>query len=152
MLHDQGAHFYPVEMIAPNDALAADNTPVEVDLQGYGAATIILAVGVGGITFSGTNKIEAKLTHGNTSGALTAVARKDVEGIAAADLTDDEISSGIIKSFIAEHAAAAIYVFRYVGGKRFIELLADFSGTHGTGTPIYACCIRGRPNVSQLTV
>src|SRR3546814_1645392 len=43
--------------------LAADNTPAAIDLQGYNAAEVVLSVGIGGITFTTTNKIEFKLTH-----------------------------------------------------------------------------------------
>jgi hypothetical protein len=31
-----------------------------------------------------------------------------------------------------------VYRFGYKGGKRYLKLLADFSGTHGTGTPVAA--------------
>ena len=31
----------------------------------------------------------------------------------------------------------------YVGNKRYLKLLADFSGTHGIGTPIAATVIKG---------
>jgi hypothetical protein len=34
----------------------------------------------------------------------------------------------------------------YIGGKRFLKLLADFSGTHGTGTPISATLIEEYAN------
>jgi hypothetical protein len=51
------------------------------------------------------------------------------------------ISTGIIKSLIAAHAAAGAYRFGYKGGKRYIRLTADFSGTHGTGTPIAASAL-----------
>src|SRR3546814_3319579 len=43
--------------------LDADNTPPAIDLIGYNGAEIVLMVGVGGITFTGANKIEFKLTH-----------------------------------------------------------------------------------------
>lgn len=38
---------------------------------------------------------------------------------------------------------AGVYRFGYVGGKRYVKLLAAFSGTHGTGTPIAGVVIRG---------
>ena len=31
----------------------------------------------------------------------------------------------------------------YIGGKPYLKLLADFSGTHGTGTPVSALVVRG---------
>ena len=34
----------------------------------------------------------------------------------------------------------------YVGRKPFLRMLADFSGTHGTGTPISVLGVRGLPD------
>jgi hypothetical protein len=116
--------------------LAADNTPAAIDLQGYNAAEIILAIGAGGITFSGTNKIEFKLTHSDDDSTYTAVTVTDMLGL------DSVGTGGIIKSLTAAHAAGAVYRFGYIGNKRYLKLLADFSGTHGTGTPIAATVLK----------
>ncbi|SEI68417.1 hypothetical protein SAMN05518849_101548 [Sphingobium sp. AP50] len=118
-----------------NATLSADNTPAAIDLLGYDAAEILLAIGVGGITFSGTNKIEFVLTHSDDDVTYSAVETKDMLGVTVA-------AGGIIKSLIAAHAAAAAYRFGYKGGKRYLKLLADFSGTHGTGTPIAAIVLK----------
>ena len=127
--------------------LAADNTPPAIDLQGYQAAEIILAVGIGGITFSGTNKIEFKLTHSDDDATYEAVTVTDMLGL---DAVGD---GGIIKALTAEHAAAAVYRFGYKGGRRYLKLLADFSGTHGSGTPIAATVLKMKgadtPEVDQ---
>ena len=45
----------------PAAAYAADNTPAAVDLSGFESAMLAIEVGVGGITFDGTNKVEFKL-------------------------------------------------------------------------------------------
>lgn len=121
--------------------LAADNTPAAVDLRGFDGAEILLAIGAGGITFSGTNKIEFVLTHSDDDSTYTAVADADMLGVSG-------ISSGIIKSLIAAHAAAASYRFGYKGGKRYLKLLADFSGTHGTETAIAAMVVKGSPDIA----
>lgn len=116
--------------------LSADNTPAAVDLRGADAAEIILQVGAGGITFSGTNKIEFKLTHSDDDSTYEDVETSDMLGVTVA-------SGGIIKSLVAAHAAAAAYRYGYIGGKRYLKLLADFSGTHGSGTPIAATVVKG---------
>lgn len=121
--------------------LSADNTPAAVDLDGFTAAEIVLNIGVGGITFSGTNKIEFVLTHSDDDSTYTNVDDADMLGVSG-------ISNGIIKSLTAAHAAAASYRFGYKGGKRYLKLLADFSGTHGTGTPIAATVIKGEALVA----
>lgn len=116
--------------------LDADNTPPTIDLQGYNAAEIVLAIGAGGITFSGTNKIEFKLTHSDDDATYTEVSVDDVLGV-------DSVTDGIIKALTSAHATASAYRFGYKGGKRYLKLLADFSGTHGTGTPIAGLVLLG---------
>lgn len=85
--------------------LAADNTPAAIDLQGYNSAEILLAIGIGGITFDGSNKIEFKLTHSDDDATYSAVDIDDMLGLASVG------SGGIIKSLVAAHAAAAVYRF-----------------------------------------
>jgi hypothetical protein len=111
--------------------LSADNTPAAIDLQGYDGAELVLAIGAGGITFSGTNKIEFKLTHSDDDSTYSDVTADDINGLTS-------VTDGIIKSLTSAHASAAVYRFGYKGGKRYLKLLADFSGTHGTGTPVAA--------------
>ncbi|MEI3850049.1 MULTISPECIES: hypothetical protein [unclassified Ensifer] len=137
-------------------ALSADNTPATLDLKGYESAVILLGVGIGGITFDATNKIEFKLTHADDkadgsapdAGDYTAVDIDDVLGVASVG------TGGIIKALVAAHAAAAAYRVGYKGGKRWLKLLADFSGTHGAGTPLGIFLIKGNgsdnPQADQI--
>jgi hypothetical protein len=134
---------FPVIALDPA-TYAADNTPAAIDLLGYGAALLHLAIGVGGITFSGTNKIEFVLTHSDDGTTYSNVTDDDVIKDSLAPAT---ITSGIIRSLTAAHAAATLQKLGYVGGKRYLKLLADFSGTHGTGTPISANVVRGRAGI-----
>jgi hypothetical protein len=115
---------------------AADNTPVALDISGSEGVVIALEIGVGGITFTGSNKIEFKLTHSDDGVTYSDVDQDDVRGVTVA-------AGGIIKSLIAAHAAADVTKIGYHGGKKYLKLLADFSGTHGSGTPISALVIKG---------
>lgn len=125
---------------------SADSTPVALDRRGFDAVEILLTIGVGGITFSGANKIEFVLTHSDDDVTYTNVTDADMLGVSG-------VSNGIIKSLVAAHATAAPYRFGYKGGKRYLKLLADFSGTHGTGTVLAATAILGhadnRPTANQ---
>lgn len=118
-------------------ALDADNTPPAVDLAGFESADILIHVGVGGITFSGTNKVEFKLTHSDDDSTYEAVTVDDVIGI------DSVGTGGIIHSLVAAHAAATVTRVGYVGNRRYLKLLADFSGTHGAATPMSAVVVKG---------
>ena len=120
------------------ELLTADNTPAAIDLMGYEAAEVILRVGAGGITFSDTNKIEFKLTHSDNNSTYTAVVAADLVGAPTVG------TGGIIKSCIVAKAAVSVDSYGYIGCKRYLKLLADFSGTHGTGTLISASVIKGR--------
>ena len=140
-MRDMSKNQSPAILIA-NATLAADNTPVAVDLATYDAATILLHIGAGGITFSGTNKIEFVLTHSDDNSTYANVVAADIVTDSNAPGT---ITDGIVRSLVAAHAAATIQKIGYVGSKRYLKLLADFSGTHGVGTPIGAVVVRGLP-------
>lgn len=138
MMRDLASMIVPVTAFGP-EVRTTDNTPVSVDLHGFNSAAIVLCVGVGGITFDVTNKIEFKLTHSDDNSTFTNVTDEDMQGVTG-------ITSGIIRALTAAHAAAANYEYGYVGGKRYLRILADFSGTHGAGTPMAALVIKGNGN------
>ncbi|MDX2308074.1 MAG: hypothetical protein NW216_07545 [Hyphomicrobium sp.] len=124
--------------------LAADNTPAAIDCLDFKSALVCTHVGVGGITFDATNKVEFKLTHCDESaGTYTAVEAADVVMPYGETLG----LGGIIRSLIAAKAAAdtEVHGVGYIGKKRYLKLLADFSGTHGTGTAIAASVVLGHP-------
>jgi hypothetical protein len=127
-------------LIAPATAATADTTPISVDLLGFRSVAVMLYVGIGGITFSGSNKIEFILEHSLDNSAWAPVAQTDVVGATVA-------AGGIVRSLIAAKAAADVQELSYIGGRRYIRLTADFSGTHGTGTPMTAFAVRGAPEV-----
>lgn len=125
-----------VDEIAILASLSADNTPAAIDVRGYSCVQVYVGVGIGGITFDGTNKLEIKLRQGDgTVGNHAAVAATDVvmpTGYAWS-------TGGIIRNLIAAHAAATMIVVDYVNTdptKTHISVLADFSGTHGAATPL----------------
>ncbi|WP_417624954.1 hypothetical protein [Paremcibacter congregatus] len=122
--------------IAPA-ALAADNTPGSVDLTGFDSASFLINVGVGGITFSDTNKIEFVMTHSDDDSDYSLVTDDDVVGVTVGD-------DGIVRSLVAAHAAATSTKVGYIGGKPFVKVLADFSGTHGSPTPISVPVVKTR--------
>ncbi len=144
MRFDQSQGLSPGFLIPPA-SLNADNTPAAFDIGKHDSCTILVEVGVGGITFSGVNKVEFKLTHCDTEGGTyTDVVQADVVGVTVA-------AGGIIRSLVAAHAAATVTELGYIGGKRFLKCLADFSGTHGAATPMSVLALRGRPLTAPTT-
>lgn len=130
-------------VIAP-DAYDADNVPASIDLLGFDSAMLAIHVGAGGIVFNGTNKIEFKLTHSDDDASYEPVVLADVQGISAVD------AGGIVLALKAAHASPSITRVGYVGNRRYLKLLADFSGTHGTPTPLDATAIKGHARVSPV--
>jgi len=137
MYRDLHNNLQAATMIAPVTA-TADTTPISIDLLGFRAAMVMLYIGVGGITFSTTNKIEFVLEHSNNNSTWAVVGQGDIVGATVA-------TGGIVRALTAAKAAADIQELSYIGGRRYIRLTADFSGTHGTGTPMTAFAVRGLP-------
>lgn len=145
-MKDIHSGFLPVLAFGPV-AASADITPVAIDLDGCNAAEIVLGVGIGGITFSGTNKIEFVVTHSDDNSTYIPVTADDLLGVAS-------VTDGIVKALTAAHAAAAVYRLGYVGGKRYLKILPDFSGTHGAATPLFCMVNKGEiydnPQANQI--
>ena len=123
----------------PAETYDADYQAGVVDLLGFESAEIVLSIGAGGITFTSSNKIEFVLTHSDDDSSYSAVTADDLLGVSS-------VTNGIVKSLVVAHATADVTRFGYRGGKRYLKLLADFSGTHGTGTPIGAVVVKGHPH------
>jgi len=129
-----------VKIAIPSASYDADNTPAAIDLRGFDSAAFLIHVGVGGITFTGSNKVEFKLTHADEEdGDYTAVTAADVQGV------DSVGAGGIVLALTSAHADPTVTKVGYIGGKPFARLLADFSGTHGAATPIGATVALGHP-------
>lgn len=139
---DNATGMFPAEAITPG-VYAADSVAILIDTLGYHSATVLIHVGAGGIAFSNANKIEMVLTAGNAADGSDQVPVTDVDIVADA-LAPAVIANGIVRSIVAAKAAADMQKIGYVGGKRYLRLLADFSGAHATGTPIAASILRVR--------
>ena len=127
------------------DTRTADANGTGIDLQGFESATIVAQVGAEGITLSSSNKIELVLEDSDDDSTYAAVT-------SSTSVTDGTVdSSGIFASFTANGDAPAIHTLGYVGGKRDVRGKPDFSGTHGTGTEMSACVIKGHPHHSSST-
>lgn len=138
---DGATQLTPAFTIVPA-TLAADGTPVAIDMRGYRSATVLIGVGVGGITFSGTNKVEFVAEHSEDGSTYSDLTDDDVIKDAYAPST---ITDGIVRALTAAHAAATIQKLGYIGGQRYLKVTPDFSGTHGTGTPIFVLVLLSNP-------
>lgn len=115
----------------------ADNAPVIVDLYGFNQAMVAIHVATGGISFSSSNKVEFVLSHSDDGVTFDAVTDADMQGVSG-------ITGGIIQALKAAHPDPKTYKYGYCGNRRYLRLLADFSGTHGTGTGLSAMVVKGQ--------
>ncbi len=108
------------------------SSALDTSLYPFKALTLEIYVGVGGISFDSSDKIEFKLTHSDDDQTYAAVTDDDVV-FAYPQLVG---AGGIVKSLVAAHASPDITVVGYRGKKRYVQVTADFSGMHGIGTAI----------------
>lgn len=140
-MRDHMHNFGAVSAIVPA-VLTDDPAAITIDRAGFDAVTFVLQFGVGGITFTNTNRIDFVLEHSDDGTAWDAVGPTNVLG-AVPD------ASGIVLSQKTAHPAATVHRFGYVDGivgqRRYVRLRPDFNGTHGTGTPLSALAVLGAP-------
>lgn len=133
-------HSIGTAVAIPAAVYAADSNGLTVDRQNCNTLTFILMVGVGGITFTTTNRIDFVMEHSDDGTTFVPVVPTNVLGA-----TPDD--NGVISSLTAAQNTATVLRVGYVDGlageKRYVRLRPDFSGTHGMGTPISGVAIFG---------
>jgi hypothetical protein len=132
----------------PPAVYSATPTPTTVDTLGNGKASFLIDVGVGGITFTGTNRVDFIMTHGSLANLSDQAAVAQTDVIISDALTPATITSGIVRSLIVAHSAADVQRVGYVGGKRYVVLTPTFGGTHATGTPMDVICVLQKQDFS----
>ena len=140
--------------ISPAISLAAavrtgDANGTGVDLSGYESSTGIVGCGAEGDTLSGSVYFEFQLEHSDDNSAWTDCTQSDIiDGTIAANgvfLKLDGTDGG------DPDTTGLVYRVGYVGGKRYIRVVIDATGTHSNGTPIGAIVVKGHPHHSGDT-
>lgn len=125
-------------------SIDADADGASADLKGYSGALVIADVGVGGITFTTTNMIEFEVEESDDDSTFTDVADADLVGYVAG--TND----GTFGRAISAATDDAKFKAQYIGNKRYIRVVANFSGTHGTASPVSASILRINPTYGPV--
>lgn len=108
----------------------------DVDLQGYNACQMVVVVGQSADTLNGSNTISLELEESDDDSTYTDVAAADMLGGVGG-------SSGQFALIDDPAEDDLVYSVGYIGDKRYVRLVVNFSGTHGTGTPIGAVAVVG---------
>lgn len=137
----------PLVSIAPQVATATVNG-AWIDLQNFDAALIEFIVGIGGITFTGSNYINLTVEHSDDGSTALTPAATDF-GYAGIGGTQQITvgASGVIRTINAAHAAPSLTYVAYLGGKRYVRANGVFVGTHATGTGIATAVSRAYPRI-----
>lgn len=127
-----------VQSIAPVVA-TADTNGTGVDLQFFESAVAVVDTGIEGVTLSSSVKIDFKLEDSDDNSSFSAVTSQS-------HVTDGTVdSNGIFLTLDANAETPQVASIGYVGGKQYLRVVADFTGSHSTGTPIAASIIKGSP-------
>ncbi len=140
MFRDLASNISPVVSVAPAAALTATPTTTAADLQGFRSCVAVVTHAAGGITFTGTNRVDFTAEHSDDNVTFAPCTINDV---VAAGVTS--VTSGIVRSWTAAVAAAGSFDIGYIGGRRFFRLRPVFGGTHATGTFITVTNVLGDP-------
>lgn len=116
-----------VSLADPAIVAATTTLADDVDLAGFNAAELVISLGANtGTTPSSSHKLVFALWHADddgtgSAGAYALVEPKDVLGVTATD--------GVLLTTDAAAKYETTYQFGYVGGKRFLRLIATETGT-----------------------
>lgn len=118
----------------------ADTNGSGVDLRDNDSNLLMSNIGTPGVTLSGTDKILIEVEESDDNSTFT--------DVADADLINPKtgVNTGTMAVYDGTTDAAGIVLNGYRGSKRYIRLVANFVGTHGTGTAVSASVVLGHPH------
>lgn len=134
-----------VNVITPAVVGAADVQGADVDRLGYDSVTFVISVGAEGDTLSGSIYFDFILQHGDAASPTTPVAKADIVVPKDQSVVLSPDTTGIVLNLDDPAEAPVLVKVGYKGGKRYLSLKADKTGTHTNGTPMTALAILGNP-------
>lgn len=119
-------------------------TGATVDRRGYHGATVIIEVGAPADTLSGSLKTTFKLQDSDDDSSYADV-------VAANLMTESGVGAGadgviaVLDNSSSAQNGSRCYTAGYIGGKRYLKVLAVRTGNHASGTPTAASVLLGPP-------
>ena len=118
-----------------NAVLTADATGATVDAFGYETVAITAIVGASGDTLSGSVYVELELEHSDDNSSWADCANADIKTAITGTNT------GTFAKIDDAAEDDAIYSVQYVGGRRYVRIVANLTGTHTNGIPVAAVAV-----------
>lgn len=123
----------------------ADANSSSVDTRDHDSLMLQAQVGNSGDTLSGSVKLELELEESDDNSVFTDVADADmIGGITGAT------NPGTFALIDAPAEDTRDFIVGYRGSKRYVRVVANFTGTHTNGIPIGASAIQGHSHRSPV--
>lgn len=132
---------YPVLSIVA-DSMCVDTDGTAADLNGYKGCLIIGSVGATHATVAHDIYLELEVEESTDNSSFTDVADADLIGFVAG--TNDG-TFAVVDSTVDD---AAIFTCSYIGAKRYVRVVASFTGTQDGWWPVSATIVRTDPKYS----
>lgn len=127
-----------VVVVAPA-VITGDTNGTGVDLQGFSSCQLTVSTGVEGDTLSSSVKFEYYLEDSDDNSTFAAVTSNLNTTGKGVD------SNGVFLLLDANGETPQITTIGYIGGKRYVRVRIDATGTHSNGTPMSITGVQGNP-------
>ena len=115
--------------------LTGDANGASIDAFGYETVAFTAIVGASGDTLSCSVKVELEVEHSDDNSTWADCANADIKTA----VTGTNTGTFAVIDDAAEDDA--IYSVQYIGGKRYVRIVANLTGTHPNGIPIGAVAV-----------
>lgn len=115
----------------------ADANGSTIDTQGYDAVGLEAHIGLSGDTLSGSVMIEMEVEHSDDGSSWSDCANADL----SVSVTGTNTGTFAVIDAAADDEQA--YKTDYIGAKRYVRIVANFTGTHTNGCPLSALGLLG---------
>lgn len=121
-------------------AAVADTNTASYDKLNFNTVHMLAMFGEEGVTLDGSDYIEVFLEH-STDNSVWALVTNPIylTGVM------ETVALGLVKTINDAALDDALYEIEYKGPNRYVRLRFEFTGTHGTGTPVSALAIGAFP-------
>lgn len=131
VIHDVKRKLKLVTSLLPK-ARTADENGDGVDTLDSKGVMLVAHIGAPGITLGGSDYIAFEVEHCDDNSTWVDCADADIDGAVSG------ANTGTFAKADADAEASMMYKANYIGSKRYVRIVENRVGTHGTATPTAA--------------